>query len=88
MKSGDVQIKKIVTVAAFTVIGTGAALAQGTPPGSVPWQSGWPAYVASRQVQAMSPRKEAPRPADSSVVARVRRPIPVAGNVTANSGRA
>ena len=82
-------MKKVVTAAALlTVLGTGAALAQGAPPGSVPWQSGWPGYVASRQVQAMSPRNETQKPADSSVVARTRRPIPVAGNAMNNAGGA
>jgi hypothetical protein len=46
------MMKKLVTVlAALSGIGATAAMAQGLPPGTHPWESGWPAYVQARQAQ-------------------------------------
>ncbi len=50
-------MKKITTVAALlSAIGSGAALAQGAPPGFA-WHSGWPSHIQSQQVFAMNARK-------------------------------
>ncbi len=72
-------MKTIVTAAALlTLIGSGAALAQGAPPSLVPWQSGWHGAVAALQAQA--PRTMATRPDNRTVLAKNSGSVPVAGN--------
>jgi DNA-binding beta-propeller fold protein YncE len=45
-------MKRLMTTAAvLTLLGSGAALAQGLPPGYGAWHSGWSAYVQSQQAQ-------------------------------------
>ena len=44
-------MKRIAAAAALlTLLGGGAAMAQGLPPGYA-WHSGWPAYVAQQQAE-------------------------------------
>jgi hypothetical protein len=44
-------MKRLATATALlTLLGAGAALAQGAPPGSA-WHSGWPAYVQQQQAE-------------------------------------
>jgi hypothetical protein len=42
-------MKKIAIAALFTALGGGASLAQGAPPGSPSWHSGWPSRGDIRQ---------------------------------------
>jgi hypothetical protein len=45
-------MKRVMTAAALlTLLGSGAAMAQGLPPGYGGWHSGWAAYVQSQQAQ-------------------------------------
>jgi hypothetical protein len=46
-------MKTIATAALLTAIGSGAALAQGAPPGFAPWQSGWHGAIAVPQAQIL-----------------------------------
>lgn len=80
-------MKEIITVAALlATIGSGAALAQGTPPGYAPWQSSWPDYVKSLQANPMSAHTAvAARPNSRPALARNGVPIPVAGNTQGHS---
>jgi hypothetical protein len=51
-------MKKIAIAAALlTAIGSGAALAQGAPPGSPSWNDSWPGTVPSYQGRAVSAHK-------------------------------
>ncbi len=74
-------MRRIVTAALLTAIGSGAALAQGNPPGYGPWQSGWPAYVKSLQANPMTADTAvAARPNSRPALARNGVSVPVAGN--------
>jgi hypothetical protein len=77
------DMKKIVTAAALlTLIGSGAALAQGAPPSFVPWQSGWHGAVAASQAPGTA---TAERPDSRTVLARSGGSVPVAGNLQSRS---
>jgi hypothetical protein len=79
-------MKKIATIVAlFTAVGSGAALAQGAPPGFAPWHSGWPGYVESHQAPGTSAalattRRQAP----ATPVARNGSSAPVVGYAERN----
>ncbi len=74
-------IGRIAAAALLTTIGSGAALAQGAPPGSAPWQSSWPSYVEQHQMQTMAAsRATTTRPGGNAVAARRGGSVPVAGN--------
>ncbi len=81
---GLIQMKQIAIVAALTVIGGAAALAQGAPPGLAPWHSGWPSFIETQQMQATS----AGRASTSHPASRTEAPrsgsVPVASNVQSN----
>jgi hypothetical protein len=76
------RAKRIAAAAALlTAIGGGAALAQGTPPGFGPWQSGWPSYVESHQAHAANAGKATTaHPGGRAAMARNGEPAPFAGN--------
>ncbi len=75
-------MKKIATaVALLTALGSGAALAQGAPPGYAPWHSGWPSYIETHQAPAMSAHRATTTRADQLAAARS---VPVAGNPQGN----
>ena len=64
-------MKKIAIAAALlTAIGSGAALAQGAPPGSPSWNNSWPGTVDSYQARAVNGTKTAQ--AHSNQFAQVR----------------
>ena len=75
-------MKKITTIAALlTALGGSAAMAQGLPPGSAAWQSGWPNFIETQREQAMSPGEAGTtRSATRVMGARRNESIPVAGN--------
>jgi hypothetical protein len=53
-------MKKIAIAAALlTAIGSGAALAQGAPPGSPSWNNSWPGSSESYQARAVNGAKTA-----------------------------
>jgi hypothetical protein len=70
-------MKKIAIAALLTALGSGAALAQGAPPGSPSWHSGWPGVTELRQAQAMNARKPTTTRPDQFAASRS---VPVAGN--------
>jgi hypothetical protein len=75
------MMRKITTFAALlTAFGGGAALAQGAPPGFVPWHSGWLGSAESRPGQAMSaPMPGTTRSDSRDMTARNNGSVPVAG---------
>jgi hypothetical protein len=77
---------KIATIAAaLAVLGSGAALAQGAPPGFAPWQSGWPGFVQAHPSQETSDREgSVTRSEDRSLIARRSGSVPV--RATAQNG--
>ena len=79
------RVGKIAAAAALlTATGGGAALAQGSPPGFGPWQSGWPDYLVSHQPRATDARgPAAAQPGGRATVAKNGEPAPVAGNAPA-----
>jgi len=53
-------MKKIAIAAVLlTAIGSGAALAQGAPPGSPSWNNSWPGAAESHQARVMNGTKAA-----------------------------
>ncbi|HJS88258.1 MAG TPA: hypothetical protein VJ779_22635 [Acetobacteraceae bacterium] len=51
-------MKKIATAAALLLaIGSGAALAQGAPPGSPSWNDSWPGIAEAPQARAVNTHK-------------------------------
>jgi hypothetical protein len=78
-------MRKIMTAAALlTVIGGGAALAQGAPPGFGPWQSGWRGAAEAQQAQAMrAPPAAKTRPEGRAAVARSSGSMSLAGDAHA-----
>ncbi len=74
-------MKKIAFAAVvLTVLGSGAALAQGIPCGIGAWQSGWPGPAGSHREQAMSAPKASTASPDTRNAARQSLSVPVAGN--------
>ncbi len=75
-------MRKIATIAAvFTVLGSGATLAQGAAPGYCAWQSSWPGYAAAHpDRQASAPQAATTRPDGRGMTARNSGSVPVAGN--------
>ncbi len=72
----------VIAAALLTAIGSGAALAQGAPPGSASWQSASVGTTGARQAPAMNARRATmPRPARPTALGRNGRSIPVAGYV-------
>ena len=81
---GSTRAKKIAAAALLTATGGGAALAQGSPPGLGPWQSGWPDYLVSHRPRAAEARgPAAAQPGGRAAVAKNGEPAPVAGNAPA-----
>ncbi len=76
------MMKIAITVAALlTAVGSGAALAQGAPPGFAPWQSGWSSYIEPHQAPVRSARGASTMRSDrSAAAARQNGSVPVAGN--------
>jgi hypothetical protein len=73
------EMKKIAIAAALlTMIGSGAALAQGAPPGSASWHSGWPSFIESQRMNAR--RATTPRPDHRGAATENSGSVPVAGN--------
>ncbi len=70
-------MKKIATAALFVALGSGAALAQGAPPGSPSWQSGWPSAGDVHQAQAMAAHRATTARTNQFAATRS---VPVAGN--------
>jgi len=75
-------MRKITTAAALlAALGSGAALAQGLPPGSAAWQSGWPSSTGSQRGQSVSPGEASTtRDEARTMTARGHGPAPVASN--------
>jgi hypothetical protein len=71
----------ITATAMLATLGSGAALAQGVPPGFAAWQSGWPRFIESQRGQSVSP-SEASTTRDKARTMASRRngPAPVASN--------
>ncbi len=74
-------MKQIAIAAAFTVIGGAAALAQGAPPGFVPWHSGWPSFIEAQQMRGTSVgRASMPPPGARATATRNGRSVFAASN--------
>ena len=77
-KRSLIRLKSVAAAAALlTAIGSGAALAQGLPPGFGSWQSTWPSHIESRQAQAQGTTVAHPERRVS--LAGNGRPMPAAG---------
>ncbi len=58
-----------VAVALFAAIGSGAVLAQGSPPGGA-WSSSWQGYIETQRAQAMTGHRAHSGVSDRRVVTR------------------
>ena len=77
-------MKRIMTTAILlAALGSGVAMAQGLPPGSGAWQSGWRGNAEAQQAQATrAPQAAKTRPDGRAALVRSSDPMSLAGDAT------